>query len=67
MYAVHPTVPQFLLDSSSSEVEPGFIKEGDELVRTRYPDHYRRCIGHVSEAFFAFPQRCLNLLPLRNI
>ena len=67
MHAGGPAVSQFLLRCAAGKVQPSLIDKREELVRTCDPDHYRRCVGHLPEAFFAFPQRGLGALALGDI
>jgi hypothetical protein len=42
-------------------------EKGEALVRTGDPIRYWRCVGHIPETFFAFPQRLLGTLSLNDL
>src|SRR5258706_1481375 len=67
MHAARPTVAQFLFHSTTRKIQPGLVEKSEQLVRTRNPDHYRRRVGHVSEAPLTFHQRSLSVLALGDI
>src|SRR5262245_45717290 len=67
MNAARPTVAHFLLHGSTRKVQPGLIEKSELLIRTRNPDHYRGCVGHIPESLFAFTQRSFGFLALGDI
>src|SRR5687767_9692348 len=66
MHALNP-ITQFFLHGSSGEIEPPFVEVSTLLIRPSNPDHDRRSIRHVSEAFLTFPQGLLGGYPLRDV
>src|SRR5262249_9615136 len=64
---LRPPVPEILLECSSGEVQPRFVEERTECVRTRHPDEYRRGIRHHTEALLALTPRQLRLLAFGDI
>ena len=45
MNAFCPSITKLLLQSSTGKVEPAFVEEGAEFVRTGHPDEHGRGVG----------------------
>src|SRR4051812_27103463 len=54
MDAFAPALGQFLLQRAAREFQPPFVEKSDEFVRSRNPDHHRRCVSHTAETLFTF-------------
>jgi len=62
-----PAHSQILLHGAAGEIEQLLIDVANARVRTGYPNHHRRRIGHVTKAGFAFLQSVLRFHPFGNI
>src|SRR5947209_20603224 len=48
-----PPVPKLFWHRPPGKCEPLLVQEGNERVRTRYPDHDRRRVGHDAKPLLA--------------